>query len=40
MSDEIWPLVRRELLEALGSSFDPARLDLESRLREWSTPAG
>ncbi len=34
MNDEIWPRVRQELLEALGSSFDPSRLDLESRLRE------
>ena len=32
MSDQIWPRVRKELLEALGSSFDPTRLDLESRL--------
>jgi acyl carrier protein len=34
MSDEIWPRVRRELLDALGSKVDPDRLNLESRLRE------
>ncbi len=34
MSDQTWPRVRQELLEALGPSFDPIRLNLESRLRE------
>lgn len=34
MSDQTWPRVRQELLEALGPSFDPVRLNLESRLRE------
>ena len=34
MSDQTWLRVRQELLEALGPSFDPVRLNLESRLRE------
>jgi len=34
MRDDVWPRVRQELLEALGSRFDSSRLDLESRLRE------
>jgi len=34
MSDQTWLRVRQELLEALGPSFDPIRLNLESRLRE------
>jgi len=32
MSDETWLRDRQELLEALGPSFDPIRLNLESRL--------
>jgi len=34
MALEIWPAVRKEMLDWLGSTFDSSELDLDTRLRE------
>ena len=34
MTDNIWSVVRKEMLDWLGSAFDASDLDLETRLRE------
>ena len=34
MAMDIWPAVRKEMLDWLGSTFDSSELDLDTRLRE------
>ncbi len=34
MAKDVWPVVRQEMLDWLGSAFDASDLDLETRLRE------
>ena len=34
MVNDVWPAVRKEMLDWLGSAFDSSELDLETRLRE------
>ena len=34
MANNVWQAVRKEMLDWLGSAFDSAELDLETRLRE------